>query len=66
MKQELEVDGTFPQYSNVFVSSTFIEFFDSSVGEDLTPLRSLTKLLKNILQSRASLSLEPSTHVGSI
>jgi hypothetical protein len=36
------------------------------MGEDLTPLPLSMKLSKNILQFGASLSLEPSTHVGSI
>ncbi len=64
--QELKVDDIFPQCSNVLTSSIFIELFDSSSCEDLTPLPSSTKLSKGIFQSYASLSLKPSTPVGSI
>ncbi len=38
VKQELKVDDTFPQCSNVFAFSVFIELFNSSSSEDLTPL----------------------------
>jgi len=48
VKQELEVDDILFQCSNAFASSIFIELFDSSVGEDLTPPPSLTKLSKDI------------------
>ncbi len=65
-KQELEIDNTFLQCFNVFASFVFIELFDSSSNEDLIPLPLLMELLKNILQPDASLSTEPSTHVGSI
>jgi len=66
VKQELKVDDILPQCFDVLASPIFIEFFGSLVGEDLTPPFSLTKSSKGIFQSRASLSLEPSTHVGSI
>jgi len=66
VKQELKVDDILPQCSNALMSSIFIQLFGSLVGEDLTPPLSLTKSSKGIFQSRASLSLEPSTHVGSI
>jgi hypothetical protein len=49
VKEEFEVDNTFLQCSNALASSIFIELFDSSLGEDFTPLFSLTKLLKGIL-----------------
>ncbi len=49
MKQEFEVDNILPQCSNVLASSIFIELFDSSLGEDLTPLPSLIELPKGIL-----------------
>ncbi len=48
MKQELEVDDTLPQCSDILVSSFFIELFDSSASEDLTPPPSSTKLSKGI------------------
>jgi hypothetical protein len=48
VKQELEVDDTLLQCSNVFASSIFIELFDSLVGEELTPPPSLTKSSKDI------------------
>ncbi len=38
MKQEFEVDDTLPRCFDVFISTIFIEMFDSSLGEDLTPL----------------------------
>jgi hypothetical protein len=50
VKQELEVDDTFPQCSNVLVSSTFIELSYSFTSEDLAPLPSSTKSSKNILR----------------
>jgi hypothetical protein len=49
VKQELEVDDTLPQCSNVLTSFISIELSDSSSCEDLTPLPSLTKLLEGIL-----------------
>jgi hypothetical protein len=66
LKQELEVDDILLQCFDGLLSFTFIELFDSFAGDDLTPLPSSMKLLKGIFQSRASLLLEPSTHVGSI
>jgi hypothetical protein len=48
VKQELEVDDILLQCSNAFASSIFIELFDFSVGEDLTPPPSLRKLSKDI------------------
>jgi hypothetical protein len=65
-KQELEIDNTFLQCSNVFASFVFVELSDSSSGEDLIPLPLLMELLKSILQPNAYLSTEPSTHVGNI
>ncbi len=49
VKQELEVDDTLPQCSNVLTSFISIELFDSSLCEDLTPLPSSTKLSEGIL-----------------
>ncbi len=49
VKQKFEVDDILLQCSNALVFSIFIELFDSSLGENLTPLPSLTKLSKNIL-----------------
>jgi hypothetical protein len=49
MKQKFKVDDTLLQCFDALMSSTFIELFDSSMGEDLTPLPSLTKLLKHII-----------------
>ncbi len=49
VKQELEVDDTLPQCSNVLTSFISIELSDSSSCEDLTPLPSSTKLLEGIL-----------------
>ncbi len=66
VKQELKVDDTFLQPSNALASSIFIELSNSSLGEDLTPLPLSIKLSKGILQFEPSLSLESSTHVGSI
>jgi hypothetical protein len=50
VKQKLEVDDILPQCSNAFTSFPFIELFDSSIGEDSTPLPLLMKLLKGIIQ----------------
>jgi len=49
VKQELEIDDIFPQCFDALASSIFIELFDSSLGEDLTPLLLSTKLLENII-----------------
>ncbi len=51
VKKKLKVDNPFLQCSDALVSFTFIELFDSSVGEDLTPHPSLTKSSKLIFQS---------------
>jgi uncharacterized protein (DUF486 family) len=64
MKQELEVDNILLQYSNVFVSFIFIELFNSSSGEDLTPFPSLMKLSKGIIQFNVFLLSKPSTPMG--
>ncbi len=66
VKKKLEVDNPFLQCSDALVSFTFIELFDSSVGEDLTPLPSLTKSSKLIFQSGTFLLSKPSTPMGSI
>ncbi len=66
MKQELKIDDIVPQCSNALVSFIFIELYNSSTCEDLTPPPLSTKSLKGIFQFKASLSLEPSTLVGSI
>jgi hypothetical protein len=50
MKQELKVDNIFLQSFDALASSIFIELFDSSSGEALTPLFLLTELLKGITQ----------------
>jgi len=49
MKQKLKVDNTLLYYYDVFASFVFIELFESSLGEDSTPLPSLMELLKNII-----------------
>ncbi len=65
-KQGLKVDETFLQCFIGLTSFIFIKLSDSSLGEDLTPLFSLTKLLKGILQFDASLLSKPSTPIGSV
>ncbi len=66
MKQGFEVDDTLPRCFDVFISTIFIEMFDSSLGEDLTPLPLSMKLSKGIFQRDVSLSSKPSTLVGNI
>jgi len=48
VKQELEVDNTLPQCSNVLTSFISIELSNSSSCEDLTLLPSSTKLSEGI------------------
>jgi hypothetical protein len=55
VKQKIEVDDIFPQCSHALMSFPFIELFDSSIGENLTPLPLLMKSLKGILQFGALL-----------
>jgi hypothetical protein len=66
MKQKFKVGNTLPQSFDALTSSIYIELSNSSSSEDLTPLPSSMELLKGIFQSDASLSIEPSTHVGNI
>jgi hypothetical protein len=66
VKQELKVDDTFLQCFDARASFVFIELFNSSLGEDLTPLLSSSKLSKDIIQSDAYLSSKSSTPMGSI
>jgi hypothetical protein len=66
MKKYFKIDNIFLQCFDSLVSFTFIKLFDSSMGEDLTPLPLSTKLSKHIIQFKAFLLLEPSTHVESI
>jgi hypothetical protein len=66
MKQQFEVDDIFPQCFDVLASSVFIEMSNSSSREDLTPLPLSMELPKGIFQFNASLSSEPSTHMGDI
>ncbi len=66
VKQELEVDDTLPQCFDALASFVFIKFFDSSLAEDLTPLFSLTKFVKGIIQFVVSLLSKPSIPMGSI
>ncbi len=48
VKQEFKIDNTLLQSFNVITSFIFIELFDSSLGEDLTPLPSLMESSKGI------------------
>jgi hypothetical protein len=66
VKKKLEVDNPFFQCSDAIVFFTFIELFDSFVGEDLTPLPSSMKSSKLIFQYGTFLLSKPSTPVGSI
>jgi hypothetical protein len=66
VKQEFKFDEIFPQCSNVLASFVFIEIFNSSSSEDLTPFFPSSKLSKGIIQSDAFLSLKSSTPMGSI
>ncbi len=66
IKQKLEVDDILLQSFVVLALSIFIELFDSSSSEDLTPLPSLTESPKDILQFNAPLLSKPSTPMGSI
>jgi hypothetical protein len=49
MKQELEVNDIFLQCFGALVSSIFVELFNSSTSEDLTPPPLSTKLSKDII-----------------
>ncbi len=48
VKHELEVDNILFQCYDALASSIFIELFNSSLSEDLTPLPSLMKLSKKL------------------
>jgi hypothetical protein len=48
VKQEFKIDNTLLQSFNVITSFIFIELFDSSLGEDLTPLPLLMESSKGI------------------
>jgi hypothetical protein len=48
VKQELRVDNIFLQIYNVLTSFIFIKQYDSSLGEELTPLPLLMELSKFI------------------
>jgi hypothetical protein len=48
VKQKFEVDNIFLQCFDVLASFVFIELFNSSSSEDLTPFPWLTKLSKGI------------------
>jgi hypothetical protein len=66
VKQEFEVDDIFLQSFVGLAPSVFIELFDSSSDEDLTPLPWVTKSPKAIIQSNAPLSSKSSTPMGNI
>ncbi len=49
MKKEFKIDNIFLLCFDALASFTFIKLYDSSMGENLTPLPLLTKLAKHIL-----------------